>query len=259
MKDNFLLKKEHQEIFTALTNEEAGELIKGIFNYVCTGDSGLKGVLNAVFVPIKKVIDDNEEKYKKICERNKQNGVNGGRPRNNEKTQENPMGYVGKENEDKETQNNPTGNFGENTHISYITNQESYNHNSNLEKIGCGEEKPLKADDSSLLLETTKKVVAHLNEKTGSNFRYSSKATQTKVNARLNEKYTLDDFITVIDKKVKEWTGTEFEKYLCPETLFGTKFEKYLNQKETKAKPQTKSDKQMEILKGVYDETIKIS
>ena len=108
MKDNFLLKKEHQEIFTALTNEEAGELIKGIFNYVCTGDSGLKGVLNAVFVPIKKVIDDNEEKYKKICERNKQNGVNGGRPRNNEETQENPLGYVGKENEEKEIQNNPT-------------------------------------------------------------------------------------------------------------------------------------------------------
>lgn len=259
MKDNFLLKKEHQEIFIALTNEEAGELIKGIFNYVCTGDSGLKGVLNAVFVPIKKVIDDNEEKYKKICERNKQNGANGGRPRNSEENQENPLGYVGVENEKKETQNNPTGNFGENTHISYITNQESYNHNSNLEEIGCGKEEPLKADDSSLLLETTKKVVAYLNEKTDSNFRYSSKATQTKVNARLNEKYTLIDFITVIDKKVKEWTGTEFEKYLCPETLFGTKFEKYLNQKETKAKPQTKSDKQMEILKGVYDETIKIS
>ena len=33
----------------------------------------------------------------------------------------------------------------------------------------------------------------------------------------------------VIDKKCAEWIGTEYEKYLRPETLFGTKFEGYLN------------------------------
>ena len=38
------------------------------------------------------------------------------------------------------------------------------------------------------------------------------------------------DFCTVIDKKVKQWTGTEWEKFLRPETLFGTKFEGYLNE-----------------------------
>jgi hypothetical protein len=36
----------------------------------------------------------------------------------------------------------------------------------------------------------------------------------------------------VIDKKTKEWLGTQFENYLRPETLFGTKFEGYLNQKD---------------------------
>jgi len=30
-----------------------------------------------------------------------------------------------------------------------------------------------------------------------------------------------------------EWLDTEMEKYLCPDTLFGTKFEKYLNQNIT--------------------------
>ena len=34
----------------------------------------------------------------------------------------------------------------------------------------------------------------------------------------------------MIDKKVGEWFGTEMQKYLRPETLFGTKFESYLNQ-----------------------------
>ena len=40
----------------------------------------------------------------------------------------------------------------------------------------------------------------------------------------------LDDFKSVIDKKSKEWLGTNMERYLRPDTLFGTKFESYLNQ-----------------------------
>ena len=46
----------------------------------------------------------------------------------------------------------------------------------------------------------------------------------------MNEGFNLDDFKRVIDIKVDDWRGTEFEKYLRPETLFGTKFENYLNQ-----------------------------
>ena len=49
------------------------------------------------------------------------------------------------------------------------------------------------------------------------------------------------------------------ERYLRPETLFGNKFESYLNQKvSSESKNMKKSDKQMEILKGVYNGTIKI-
>ena len=44
----------------------------------------------------------------------------------------------------------------------------------------------------------------------------------------------IDDFKTVIDKKADDWIGTDMEKYLRPETLFGTKFESYLNQPEKK-------------------------
>ena len=40
----------------------------------------------------------------------------------------------------------------------------------------------------------------------------------------------MSDFKAVIDKKSYEWMGTEREKYLRPQTLFGTKFESYLNQ-----------------------------
>jgi uncharacterized phage protein (TIGR02220 family) len=39
----------------------------------------------------------------------------------------------------------------------------------------------------------------------------------------------LDDFKRVIDFKCKDWKGTEYAKFLRPETLFGNKFEGYYN------------------------------
>lgn len=73
MKDNFLLKKSQQEVFRELSDIDAGKLIKGIFNYVNTGDSELDGYLKIVFIPIKDYIDKNEENYKRRCEKNKEN------------------------------------------------------------------------------------------------------------------------------------------------------------------------------------------
>ena len=78
-------------------------------------------------------------------------------------------------------------------------------------------------------------VIDYLNEKTErtGKEKYSSTSTKTQklIRARLKEKYELEDFKTVIDKKCKEWLGTDMEKYLRPETLFGNKFESYLKQK----------------------------
>ena len=73
-------------------------------------------------------------------------------------------------------------------------------------------------------------IIEYLNLKTGKNFRAKATANTKVIKARFKEGYELHEFKTVIDKKVLEWTGTEYEKYLCPETLFGNKFEKYLNQ-----------------------------
>lgn len=76
-------------------------------------------------------------------------------------------------------------------------------------------------------------MVSYLNEKAGTNYKATTKDTVSHINARLSDGFTVDDFKTVIDKKVNEWQGTEFEKYLRPKTLFGTKFESYLNAKMT--------------------------
>lgn len=77
-------------------------------------------------------------------------------------------------------------------------------------------------------------IINYLNKKANTRYRVNNKKTKTLIKARLNEGFTEDDFIKVIDNKVKEWANTDMEKYLRPETLFGTKFEGYLNQKEIK-------------------------
>ena len=72
-------------------------------------------------------------------------------------------------------------------------------------------------------------VITYLNTKAGTNYRSTGSKTRTCINARLNEGFTVEDFQKVIDRKCAEWIGTDFEKYLRPETLFGAKFESYLN------------------------------
>jgi len=74
-----------------------------------------------------------------------------------------------------------------------------------------------------------KTIVDFLNEKAGTHYKHSTEKTKKLIRARMNEGFTLDDFKTVIEYKVKEWRGTKFEPYIRPETLFGTKFEGYLN------------------------------
>mgnify|MGYP000851348616 FL=1 len=75
-----------------------------------------------------------------------------------------------------------------------------------------------------------KEIISYLNEKANRNYKANGLKTRTNIKARWNEGFRLDDFIHVIDTMVKDWSGTKYEKYLRPETLFGPKFEGYLNQ-----------------------------
>ena len=80
-------------------------------------------------------------------------------------------------------------------------------------------------------------IVQYLNQKTGKNFKSTSKATQRHIKARFTDGFELDDFKQVIDKKCSDWLRDQkMKEYLRPETLFGTKFESYLNSKTTTTK-----------------------
>jgi len=82
-------------------------------------------------------------------------------------------------------------------------------------------------------------IVDYLNLQTKSSYRSSGNSIRTLIHARWEDGYRLDNFKKVIDNKVSSWTGTEHEKYLRPETLFGTKFDSYLNEKGSSIKKST--------------------
>ena len=70
-KDSFILYLEQKQIFEMLTNEEAGQLIKAIFEYEGTGQIvNLDRSLQIAFLPIKSALDRNKEKYENVVKRN---------------------------------------------------------------------------------------------------------------------------------------------------------------------------------------------
>ena len=95
---------------------------------------------------------------------------------------------------------------------------------------------PIEASSSSngtkKLGQEAKEILYFLNEKTGKSYR----AVETNllfIKSCLKTCATLAECRGVIARKVRQWKGTEFEKYLRPATLFNrTKFEQYLGEKD---------------------------
>ena len=92
-----------------------------------------------------------------------------------------------------------------------------------------------------------KEIVDYLNNATNSNYRHTTETTKKLIKARISEGFTLEDFKTVIDKKVLLWSkDLNMSAYLRPETLFGNKFESYLNEIISNAK--------ILVSKGIFTE-----
>ena len=187
------------------------------------------------------------EKRAKSSDASRDNGRLGGRPRKPEQNLQDNL----EDNLDETyriTQSEPRNNLSEN---------ENDNRNEDID------ENVDKNGKTTPRTRDVQEIIAYLNVRAETNFKATSQATQRHIAARINEGFTVADFKTVIDKKTAEWLGTEWSKFLRPETLFGTKFESYLNQKG-KAKNQSRSKNiyaelaeearaEEELLNGVID------
>jgi uncharacterized phage protein (TIGR02220 family) len=100
-------------------------------------------------------------------------------------------------------------------------------------KIVDGVKKKPQKPISKEAKKVAEQVLDYLNQEAETNF--ISKGTNLELIAtRISEGFVLSDFKTVIDKKVKDWKGTDWAKYLRPNTLFSkSKFENYLNTNES--------------------------
>lgn len=81
-KNSFLIYLDYEEQFNLLTDEQIGQLMRAIMKYEKTREEPkLDGMLKMAFSFIKAQLDKDRAKYEEKCEKNKQNGARGGRPK----------------------------------------------------------------------------------------------------------------------------------------------------------------------------------
>lgn len=240
-RDGFIFHLENAEDLKDLTLEEQGLIFSAMIQYAQDGvePNFDDRTLRTAWRPIMRRMKADLEAYDDKCAVNKKNGEKGGRPKkqtvipaNEENTtviEEEPKNQNENQAVFKENPKNRTVNLGLSENPKKPNSNSNSNSNSNIYIYNTM---------SGSRAETRLEIIRYLNEKTGKDFRHSTKATVSLIEARLNDGYSLDDFKKVIDNKVAEWKDTDQEQYLRPETLFRpSHFESYLNQRQVRAKP----------------------
>ena len=154
-RDSFILYLEQKQIFEMLTDEEAGQLIKAIFEYEDTGQIVLLDrSLQIAFLPIRNVLDRNKEKYEKVVERNKKNLEK----RWNREDTKNTTGKNGIPKNTKNTDNdNDNDNDNEHDNIKKEKNKKRKTFEEVLAENNCSEELEITVKDFIDMRKTIKK------------------------------------------------------------------------------------------------------
>lgn len=215
--NGFTIYKEYYELITLLTEREQQELLLAITKFMFEDvEPTLNDKQTKIFNNLRRPLEKSKKRSKcgSITKSNENQEENETKTKENQKKIKTKSNENQKENESKTHQDvNVIVNVNDNVDV-------------NVNKITLAE---------------IKGIIEYLNIKSNSHYKYSTDKTQTLIKARIKDGFTLDDFKIVIDKKCEEWLGTDFEKFLRPETLFSNKFEGYLNQKIT-AKKKTLKD-----------------
>ena len=226
MRDSFVLYTEYMAQIELLNMEQRGELLTAIMNHALGRASPeLDAVTSMAFSFIRSRMDRDGEKYEKTVEARKEAGKMGGRPKAN--------GFSEKQTKAKKPVYDPDND----------PDSDCDNDKNNMSPPTSGGRPAYQYAE----------IVDYLNQKAGTRYKHTSEDTRKHIRARVNDGYTLDDFKAVIDRKVEEWKGTEWQKFLRPSTLFGSKFESYLNQKE---EPKGKKTAFSNFLERDYDKSL---
>ena len=236
-KDNILINLSDYQAVRNFSNEDAGKLFHTICRYSLGEEIGdLEGKIQVAFNFFKNRLD----KYRKKWEKTRKARIESGK-----------LGGLAKQaNANFAKQNEQT--------VANVAVSDNVNVSDSV-SVNDNKKKASPSDEIITILED-------LNKRTKSKkgFSPSTQCNQDLIRARMSEGFTVENFITVNEKKVKQWLhDPEMAQYLRPATLYSNKFEGYLNQIEVKAVKQvspkypTADERRRENNKKVFEQSFK--
>ncbi len=212
-KDNILINLDDYQAVRNFSNEDAGKLFHTICRYSLGEEIGdLEGKIQVAFNFFKNRLDKYRKKWEKTRKARIESGKLGG------------LAKQANANFAKQNEQN-LANVAVNVSDSV---SDSVGVNDINDCVGVNDIKK-KASPSEEVIT----ILEDLNKRTKSKKGFSplAQCNQNLIKARMSEGFTVENFITINEKKVKQWLhDPEMSKYLRPATLYGNKFDGYLNE-----------------------------
>ena len=249
-KDNILINLDDYQAVRNFSNEDAGKLFHTICRYSLGEEIGdLEDKIQVAFSFFKVRLDENRKNWEKTRIERKKAGRLGG--------------LAKQANANFAKQNKQTvANVAVSDNVN-VSDSVSVNDINDCVGVNYIKKKASPSDEITHILED-------LNKRTKSKKGFSplAQCNQNLIKARMSEGFTVENFITVNEKKVKQWLhDPEMSKYLRPATLYGNKFDGYLNEvvcdlpatnsnSLNKNKFQSADERRIENNKKIFEESL---
>jgi uncharacterized phage protein (TIGR02220 family) len=247
-KDNILINLDDYQAVRNFSNEDAGKLFHTICRYSLGEEIGdLEGKIQVAFNFFKNRLDKYRKKWEKTRKARIESGKLGGLAKQ-------ANANFAKQN--KQTVANLPVNVSDSVSVSVGVNDIKNSVNNIKNKASP-------SDEMITILEDLSK-----RTKSKKGFSPLAECNQNLIKARMSEGFTVENFITVNEKKVKQWLhDPEMSKYLRPATLYGNKFDGYLNEvvcdlpatnsnSLNKNKFQSADERRIESNKKIFEESL---
>ena len=240
-KDNILINLDDYQAVRNFSNEDAGKLFHTICRYSLGEEIGdLEDKIQVAFNFFKNRLDKNRKNWEKTRNERIKSGRKGG--------------LAKQANANFAKQNKQT--------VANVAVSDNVNVCDSV-SVNDNKKKASPSDEIITILED-------LNKRTKSKKGFSplAQCNQNLIKARMSEGFTVENFITVNEKKVKQWLhDPEMSKYLRPATLYGNKFDGYLNEvvcdlpatnsnSLNKNKFQSADERRIENNKKIFEESL---
>jgi len=240
-KDNFLVNLDDYQAVRNFSNEEAGKLFHTICRYNLGEEIGdLEDKIQVAFNFFKNRLDKNRKNWEKTRNERIKSGRKGG--------------LAKQANANFAKQNEQT--------VANVAVSDNVNVSDSV-SVNDNKKKASPSDEIITILEDLNNRI-----KSKKGFSPLAQCNQNLIKARMSEGFTVENFITVNEKKVKQWLhDPEMSKYLRPETLYGNKFDGYLNEvvcdlpatnsnSLNKNKFQSADERRIENNKKIFEESL---